>query len=193
MFSKLHILWAAALVATTLAGSGCVGEQRSEFRGQVTWGGPAPMAAATNSTLAQVIGEDFQILNPARTNALTGFGWADGKLVIIHDRQNYLDHGLADKAIQAVYFADRNTGVNDAFLDLEATARDSLPGIHHLQGDFKVERWKSDLDFRIRLKMQSTGPDPVAVDGVLAEYEEWHFRPVQCIGLLLAAMGIGRD
>ncbi len=159
MFPQRQFVGAAVLVAMALATGGCVLDQHSEFRGHVTWGGPASTAMATNPVPVQEIGESFQTLDPEYTNALTGYGWTDGKLVIIHDRQN----------------------------------RDQTPGVYHLYGTFAIERWKSDLDFRIRLKMQSTGTNPVVIDGIVTDYESVQFNPLRWIGLCLGAMGIAGE
>jgi hypothetical protein len=195
MPSSHHILWIAAVVIMASVTAGCVTDQHSEFRGHVTWGTPVAVAGATNSASIQEIGEDFQILNPAYTNALTGFGWGDGKLIIIHDRQNYADrdYRLASNAVQAVYFAEPGTGVGQWFLGIDAAKRDQVPGLHHLYGTFDIEQWRTTIAFRLRLKMQSAGPDLVKVNGILTEYESVRFNPVEWFFMLLGAMGVGED
>jgi hypothetical protein len=72
----------------------------------------------------------------------------------------------------------------------DAAARDRSAGMHRLHGSFNVERWKSNIDFRIHLAMQSDGPNPVMVDGLLTRYDRWKFQPVLAIGVILGSMGL---
>jgi len=56
-----------------------------------------------------------------------------------------------------------------------------------------VEKWKSNVDFRIRLAMQSSEPDPWVVNGILTSYEVSEFNPVKFIGQGLGAMGFAHE
>jgi hypothetical protein len=169
-------------------GNGCVSEQRSEFRGTIIRG-----AIGTNAPTVQQTGGQFQCLNPSFADALTGFSVPQGGIVIVHDRQKYIsnDYRLSTDAISAVYFREGSILMDEnTFLNQSVAARDQAAGMHRLQGTFKVERWKSNIDFRIRFSMRSTEPDPITVEGVLADYDHWGFHPVQALGLILASMGL---
>jgi hypothetical protein len=183
---------ALLLALLPVAGGGCVSEQHAEFRGTLACG-----TTATNSPSVQEIGADFQLLPPASAEALTGYGLSPSgvMIVFVHDRRKYVSHDyrLANDAVSAVYVSERglrDDGTWMKFLGEDAVARDQSEGIHRLQGSFDVERWKSDLDFRIRLAMQSSGPDALKVDGILMAYDRWKFRPVQAAGLVLCSMGL---
>jgi hypothetical protein len=181
------------LLALLLAafGSGCVSEQHSEFRGTITRG-----ITTTNIPMVKPIGAEFQSLNPSFTNALTGFGVSEGDFLIVHDRQKYVnnDYRLSNDAVSAVYFYELKKPINPhTFLDEDTTARDRTLGMYRLQGSFNVEKWKSNIDFRIRLAMQSSETNPVVVNGVLTTYNSWEFNPIKAIALTLGAMGIAGE
>jgi hypothetical protein len=53
-----------------------------------------------------------------------------------------------------------------------------------------VEKWKSNIDFRIHLAMQSSETNPLVVNGVLTTYNSWEFNPIKAIALTLGAMGL---
>jgi hypothetical protein len=182
----------ALLAALLLVLVGCVSEQRCEFRGVLMHGS----TATTNAPSVQPVSSDFQLLPNDSAEALTGYRLSPSRvaIVFVHDRQKYVSHDyrLTDDAVSAVYLSER--GVNDpawtAFLREDAAARDRADGVCRLQGSFKVERWKSDVDFRIRLAMVSSDPAGWKVDGVLTAHNEWGFHPWQATGLLLASMGL---
>jgi hypothetical protein len=61
----------------------------------------------------------------------------------------------------AVYFYEAKLPIEGKeFLAQDVTARNRVDGMHRLQGSCDVEKWKSNVDFRIRLAMHSSEPDP---------------------------------
>ena len=92
-----------------------------------------------------------------------------------------------------MYFYDRNQRAGAPWNELlggDAAAGDESERTNRLQGSFNVERWKSNIDFRVRLAMQSTGPAPLKIDGLLTTYNRWEFHPWRATGLILASMGL---
>ena len=134
----------------------------------------------TNTPSVQPISSEFQHLPDSSANALTGYRLSPPHVVIVfvHNRKKYVNHNyrLSNDAVSGVYFSDwalRNDEQWMKFLGEDAAARDGTEGMHRLQGSFNVERWKSDMDFRIRLAMQSAGPDSLKVDDILTTYNRW--------------------
>jgi len=188
---KLHAVRLLLALLLAAAGGGCVSEQHGEIRGTVTRG-----TTATNAPAVIPIGLQFQNLDPKSVDALTGFGFSGGVIFFVHDRQKYVnnDYRLSNDAVSAVYFSESTMpqGV-DAFLGEPVAKRDETEGVHRLQGLFNVDKWKSNIGFRIRLAMQSSETNPVVVNGVLTTYDSWGFHPIQAIGLILASMGLGGE
>ena len=184
--------WALLLALLAVFSGGCVGVQYSEFRGILAHG-----ATATNAPTVQEIGAEFQHLPERSAEALTGYHLSPSRfiLVFVHDRQKYVkqDYRLSNDAVSAIYVSEGGLCGERAwmkFLGQDAAARDQSEGMHRLHGSFNVERWKSNIDFRIGLAMQSEGPDPVTVDGMLTTYDRWEIRPWLALGLILGSMGL---
>jgi hypothetical protein len=191
MPTKKQAIYWLPVVLFAMLNSGCVSEQYSEFRGTIAHG-TTPMNAPSVSP----IGAQFQCLDPKFTEALTGFGVSQGDVMFVHDRQKYVadDYRLSNEAVSAVYFKEPKVPLAEkTFLGEAVASRDETKGVHRLQGSFNVEKWKSNIDFRIRLAMQSSETNPLIVNGVLTTYNRWEFRPITAIGLILCSMGLASE
>ena len=136
MQSRIIFWW--LIILSAMLSSGCVSDQRSEFRGTIT-----RTTTATNAPSINPIGLDFQCLNPKFADALTGFGISQGDILFVHDRQKYVNHDyrLSNDAVPAVYFYKLEIPINEKmFLGESVTARDKTEGLQRLQGSFDAEK-----------------------------------------------------
>ncbi len=189
LVSPRHFVLFVTLLAAALC-SGCVSEPISEFRGTIARG-----VLATNAPSVYPIGSDFQVLDPKFTDALTAFGLSAGTVLFIHDRQKYVDkdYRLSNDGVKAVYFMDPESGINeDAFLGEDIARRDTA-GVHRLEGSFNVDKWRSNVNFRIRLAMHSSDTNNLVIQGVLTTHDRWIFNPFEAFVLTLGAMGIAGE
>ncbi len=172
---------------------GCVTKQSSDFRGTLTHEG-----ASAASTAVPIAGQ-FHYRDNDVPDAITGFtlGESNGILLFIHDRAKFVSNGfrVANDAVSAVYLADWTLGKGEpwkTFVRLDESARDRSQDAQRLNGSFDIERWNSNIDFRVRLAMQSAGPRPSKVEGVLTTNERQEFRPAQWSAMTLWSFGLVR-
>ena len=172
----------AVLLVLCLASVGCAPYQYSQFRGSVTRGDQK--ASPATHELGGQFGRGLDDV----PEALQGFSLAGagGSVVFVYDKATVTSNGgrLSDAAITAVYYAEASAWRDDPWADFlrkGAAGRDASAGIQRLRGSCDVQKWKSNVDFRIRLKMRGAGPDPVRVAGVITTFDRWEFRPTEWV------------
>jgi len=182
--------YALTLALLTPLSGGCLSEHHSEFRGVVTREG-------VRSSPVQRLGGQFHFRDENVADAVSGMDLSESQGIVcfIHDRAKYVGnrYRVTTDAVSAVYFADTSLDNGERwkpFIRLGEAERDGADGVHRLTGSFYVERWKSNIDFRIRLAMRSEGPQPVSIDGVLTMYETQEFRPVEWCAMALWSLGL---
>jgi len=203
------IIWISFVVLLAAFSSGCTSEQVGTFRGTITRGEPT-----TNAPAILLLGQNIQSLDPKSADALTGWDVvaripstspdiprapadsapeykSQGNILFVHDRQKYVNgnYHLTNSAVSAVYFSDLPID-EKTFLREDVTRRDQSKGVYRLHGSFDVEKWKSTLNFRIRLAMQSEGPNPVRVEGIMTRYNRLEFHPMRFMVLILLSTGL---
>jgi hypothetical protein len=187
MPSTGHGIQLLSLVLTAALCGGCVSEQQSEFRGNITQG-----LAATNNFSIEPYCWEFSWRDPLNADALAEFGVPQGFIILVHSREKYehRDYQIRNDGVSAVYFYERKLPIDGKeFLDQDVIGRDRIEGMHRLHGSFNVEKWRSNIDFRIRFAMHSSEPNRWVVNGTLVIYETREFNPVKYVGQGLGAMG----
>ncbi len=181
--------WPVVAAGLLSVATGCVSRQNQQFCGQMARGDSPPVAMNVDG-----FGQQVSCAIPSWPEALHEFRLAPagGSIVIVHRIQGCEDseRRLTNESITAVYFAEidaadawHNTMDRKQFLRLDATARQQIEGVHRLEGMMDVERWKHNIDFRIRLDMRSVEPPAFRIAGTLSSSERWELHPVEWVVL----------
>jgi hypothetical protein len=176
-------------------GNGCVSEQYSEFRGVFSRGGAAELTPAV-----QPLGGDFAFREKESADALIGFSLPKpgGQIVFVCDREKLEknEYRLSGKVLKGVYLADwvweNWISKSKDFLRLDEDGRQRMEGVQRLSGQLEVKRWRSNVDFLIRLSMYSDSPPAVKLDGILTTYNRLEFHPMQWIAVIGMGTGLAR-
>lgn len=178
MKTRNHPITLSLVIFMWALSGGCSREQCYEFRGSITRNG-APIFSGPAVDVGASIGQN----SDSRTEALQCYSLSAAKVYLFftYDLATLLKtHRFTSDIIHAVYYAEQpadyshmpkaETSFWKNILQRDEAERDKMPGIRRLRGTFIVERHKSNVDFRYRIKMQTDSPDVVKIDGILTCY-----------------------
>jgi hypothetical protein len=89
--------------------------------------------------------------------------------------------------MKATGAADR---FRDSFLDASPEEREAMPGVDRLHGCVTVQRFKSSIDFSIRVDAATSGEPRRELKGTFAYTKTTAFRPDVALGSLLLRLGL---
>jgi hypothetical protein len=171
---------------------GCVSEYHGEFTGSIESRDRsiAPHGVYEISGVSSRWPKDSRI-------GLYGIslGKTGGCLAIVVDRAAVLQRGRpSNDTVRGVYLVAGGAGEAwDLFLKQGAADGDHLAGAHRLRGSFDIQRWKSNVDYRIELAMRSDGPEEYQVNGTVAEGDRWEFQPQKWLAMLAFQTGMAGE
>jgi hypothetical protein len=118
-----------------------------------------------------------------------------GYLAFVYDRTGSSSGSekLTDARLRGCYYLPWETPKSfdwASLLEADGAARGAKSGAFPLVGLVHIERWESNIDFRIKVAAQAFDPLRTRFDGVLTSFDKWEWHPKEGAAIIASSMGV---